>query len=140
MIGKKLVLIMLILLFFQFTPSFSKNAYNEWNKTYGGFDYEEAYDILDIGNGFILTGDSSTYGQGAYNGWIFKIDENGNEIWNKTFGGRDVANKVIEHGGNYHIVGSTDSFGKGGDAWLIKCSDYNPPNLKIDRPKEGYLY
>ena len=56
--------------------------------------------------------------------WLTKIDINGNEEWNKTYGGTDddqgVSVQQTDDGG-YIIAGSTRSIGHGGsDGWLIK--------------------
>jgi predicted secreted protein len=53
-----------------------------------------------------------------------QTDSQGNEQWNKTFGGsnNDLASSIqLKGDGGYIIAGWTESFGAGGsDAWLIK--------------------
>ncbi len=61
-----------------------------WNKTYGGDAAEEfrpnKCSIASDG-GFIIGCESNSFGSGDLDGWIFKIDSDGNMLWDKTFGG-----------------------------------------------------
>jgi hypothetical protein len=58
--------------------------------------------------------------------WLVRIDEDGNELWNQTFGGMsdDEGWSVIEASdGGFLIAGKTESFGAGADdLWLVKTS------------------
>jgi len=54
---------------------------------------------------------------------LIKIDVNGSEQMNKTFGGagRDMANSAMQTlDGGYILVGETESYGEGVDGWLIR--------------------
>ncbi len=96
-----------------------------WNRTFGGFNNEYALSIQSTSDsGYVLTGSTESYGAGNKDVWLIKTDFNGNEQWNKTFGGvlLDEAlyvQKTLDEG--YILAGSTESFGAGEkDAWLIK--------------------
>ncbi len=96
----------------------------EWNKTYGGTTGDIPYSLQQTTDGgYILAG--STYSSARKNDfWLVKTDQNGDQEWNRTFGGEafDVAYSVKETtDGGYIIAGYTASFGAGSDDfWLVK--------------------
>ncbi|MEO0251951.1 MAG: PQQ-binding-like beta-propeller repeat protein [candidate division WOR-3 bacterium] len=104
-----------------------------WEKNYGGSDYDLAYSICPANDGgYVVLGFTLSYGSGARNVYLFKIDENGNKIWDRTFGGSndDEAYSICQaKGGGYVLAGYTDSFGMSRDIYLIKvdANGYAPP-------------
>ncbi|HIA36898.1 MAG TPA: hypothetical protein EYN89_09290, partial [Flavobacteriales bacterium] len=96
-----------------------------WSKTYGGSQHDKAYSIEQTtDNGFIITGETSSFGSGLTDIYVIRTDENGDTLWTRTFGGAndDYGYSVKQIAdGNFLIVGYTSSFGAGGeDAYLIK--------------------
>ena len=50
-----------------------------WQKTYGGSDDDYASSIRQIADGgYIVSGGTSSFGVGEDNGWVLKLDSNGN--------------------------------------------------------------
>gem|GEM_PF-1160877 len=97
----------------------------EWSKTYGGAGEEKAWSLIQIqGNGFVVSGSTTSYGSGSSDVWLVKTDQNGTMQWNKTFGGKgeDSAQAIIQTSdGGFAIAGETRSFGTGNyDFWLVK--------------------
>jgi len=94
-----------------------------WDKNFGGIDRDEAYSVEQTSdNGYIIAGMTFSYGAGWVDAWLIKTDENGDEQWNKTYGGIqvDMAKSVQQTSdGGYIAAGVTFSFNEG-DIWLIK--------------------
>jgi len=101
---------------------------HQWNRTYGGVEFESSSAILENSSGgFIIAGYTRSYGAGDFDVWILRIDAIGNLLWNTTFGGTgsDYAQSMIEcNDGGYAIIGYTTSFGAGEtDVWLIRLDN-----------------
>jgi hypothetical protein len=97
----------------------------QWNKTYGGWNDDLAYDLVQMGDGgYALAGGTWSFGAGLYDVWLIKTDADGNMQWNQTYGGtnNDAAFALVQTGdGGYALAGGTWSFGAGShDSWLIK--------------------
>ncbi len=101
------------------------NGHVQWQKTYGGGNYEGGWAIQQTSDGgYIVLGQTATFGIGALDVWVLKLDANGNIQWQKTYGGSDNdRGRAIQQtsDGGYVVVGSTYSFGVGRrDAWVLK--------------------
>jgi parallel beta-helix repeat protein len=96
-----------------------------WQKTYGGSSTDMATFIQQTADGgFVVAGDTYSFGASSWNFWVLKLDSNGNVVWENAYGGdsADYAYVVRETSdGNYIVAGNTYSFGAGnGDLLLIK--------------------
>jgi hypothetical protein len=96
-----------------------------WQKHFGGFQPDIANSVVELSDtSFVISGYTSSYGNGGYDALIARFNKDGILMWIKTFGGLDwdFANKInLTHDGNLIVCGSTYSFGRGGeDAFVIK--------------------
>jgi hypothetical protein len=65
-------------------PSFNGNT---WRRTFGGADYDSAYDGHQTSDGgYIVVGYTRSFSVGGSDIWLIKVDSNGNMEWDKTFG------------------------------------------------------
>ena len=106
----------------------NSNGEMEWERTYGGDDTEYGRTIQQtVDGGYIIIGQTESFGLGYNDAYLIKTDSQGNEIWSQTFGGqgtdqgRQVVNTLDE---GYLISGYTDSFGTlgGFNFWLVKAN------------------
>ncbi len=76
-----------------FLVKINANGEEVWNKTFGGTSYDEGYWINETSDGgYIISGATMSYGTPTVDGWLIKTDSNGDEEWNKTFGGQAPGN------------------------------------------------
>ena len=103
------------------------SSYKMFIRTFGGVENE----YCNIGEessdgGFILLGETTSFGNGGRDIWLVKTDQNGNEEWNNTFGGSETDTppqdgKLETSDGGFILSGYTRSFGNGNsDMWLVK--------------------
>jgi hypothetical protein len=102
-----------------------------WTRTYGGglFDYPWHVQQTSDG-GYIIAGETKSFGAGESDAYLVKTDANGDTLWTRTYGGTDY-----EYGycvdqtsdGGYIVAGLTESFGVR-DVYLVR-TDANGDTL-----------
>ena len=96
-----------------------------WSQTFGGSGFDVCYELVETADaGLVLFGDTESRGAGGPDCWLIKTDSQGNELWNRTYGGEayDSGSSVQEtRDGGLVLLGQTNSYGAGGnDLWLIR--------------------
>lgn len=105
-----------------------------WTRLYDMSNAPNAVEsIIDIAicktGGYAFTGrTNSTATVSAGDVWFVRADDDGMQLWNKTYGtagGTDVGMAITECStGGFAIAAYTDSIGAGGfDVWLIRTAD-----------------
>jgi len=98
-----------------------------WQKTYGWSTFDKPNSIQQTSDGgYIVIGETSSFGAGSSDIWILKLSSDGDIEWQKTYGGTsyDEALSIQQtNDGGYIVAGSTDSFGAGSsDVWILKLT------------------
>jgi hypothetical protein len=79
-----------------------------WSKTYGTGNWEQINDaVFANDSGIVMVGSSQTLLGGGSDIYMVKLNQNGDTLWTKTFGGtgQDVANTIINVEDSMFIVG-----------------------------------
>ena len=104
------------------------NGNMQWNNTLGGIGHDKAHIVKQVAGGYIIAGQTDSYGAGGSDFWLVKTDTKGEEQWNNTYGGYsdDIADSIQQtHDGGYIIAGTTNSFGASHIDFLLVKTDSN---------------
>jgi len=99
----------------------------EWQRAYGGGDYDYARCIKQTSDGgYIVGGSTFSFGAGEKEFWILKLNSAGDIEWQHKYGGDrwdHVSSVQQTNDGGYVFSGCTGSFGAGSvDFWILKLS------------------
>ncbi|MFH1321201.1 MAG: caspase family protein [Bacteroidota bacterium] len=99
-----------------------------WEKTFGEKGDEKAFSIITIPGGeYMVAGYTNSKGSGNKDMWVMKLDDDGNLIWDKTFGGNyEEEAYSITHapGKGYAVAGYNKSIGaRNGLMWIVKLDN-----------------
>ncbi len=98
-----------------------------WTREYGGSGYDYGWSVRQTPDGgYVVTGFTDSFGQGSYDVWVLRTEQNGDTLWTRTFGGAqyDQGSSILQTSDRGYIVaGFTQSFGSGGfDFYLLKMA------------------
>jgi hypothetical protein len=96
-----------------------------WTRTYGNSALDEGRSVLaTIDSGFIIVGNTVSFGGGGCDAYAVRTDVHGDTLWTRTYGGAgdDVAYSVRQtDDGGFLIAGGTGSYGAGhADVYLVR--------------------
>lgn len=102
-----------------------KNGNVIWQKTFGGTDWEFAYDVVLASDGnLFVVGNTQSFGNGKMDAYLLKIDLSGNLLMQKTYGGdenEELRSIIKTNDNNLATVGYTESRGDvDGDGYFAK--------------------
>ncbi len=106
-----------------------------WERAFGWVGDDSIWSLCAAADGgYVFTGSTTSFGVGNGDMWCVRLDDAGNVVWAKTYGGpgTDTGYDVIQSGdGSLVVAGRTISYGGGGyDAWCLSIR----PNGFLDDP------
>jgi len=88
------------------------NGLIEWNYTYGGMEIDIARSIVQTDDGgYVLLGETDSFGAGRSDFWLIKTNATGTMEWNQTFGGLGSEfpySLIPTSDGGLVLIGNTD--------------------------------
>ncbi len=95
-----------------------------WTRTYGGNNDEQVFCVqITSDGGFIICGNTESFGAGLYDAFLLKTDSLGNADWMRTYGGSGVDyGHFVEQttDGGYILTGASSYYIGGYDVYLIR--------------------
>lgn len=134
--NKLLSILIIIILSIDF--SYSQPWQIDWQQCFGGTENDYATDIVEKNGSYLIIGVSQSsdgdisFNHGGDDGWLVKIDVQGNLLWEKTFGGTlgdGFFNLLESTTGEYYLIGgsnssngdiSNDPYPNTTDFWIVK--------------------
>jgi len=89
---------------------------------YGDSGYDDLLTILPVADGYIATGLTTSSAIGPYDGWLLKIDWEGNELWSRYYrgpGSDRYVESCLAPNGDILVGGFTDANSAGGLDFLL---------------------
>lgn len=106
-----------------YIAKFDKDGALVWNNTWGGTGIDHAHDmVLTSDGGFIVTGETMSFGAGSNDMFIAKYTKDGEFSWSQTWGGAATdkgLSVAITRDGGYVVSGETYSFGAGSNEMFV---------------------
>lgn len=102
-----------------------ENGVPIWEKTYGGSNWDKGDAVVQVqaDSGFVIVGETYSFGAGGRDMYMIRTDKNGDTLWTKTYGGvqDDWASGVLIDNDSIVVCGGTESFGAGmSDGIILK--------------------
>jgi hypothetical protein len=130
---KEVLLSIVVTLLFVSTAAALDPGDTLWTRTYGGSASDQGYCVQQTSDGgYIIVGQTGSFGAGRSDFYLVKTDANGDTLWTRTYGGSstDMGWSVQQTtDGGYIVAGMTTSFGAGSyDVYVVK-TDANGDTL-----------
>ena len=119
----------------------------EWEETLGGIGNDLGNSVIDMEDGILVSGNTTSYGNGLSDAYFVKLNYSGGIIWENTFGStliEKASSSIKLMDGSFIFVGSQESnlSNQGYDVWLGKINTLGElewsKNYGGDNAEHGY--
>lgn len=97
-----------------------------WERTWGGDGYEQAWSVVTAADGgFLIFGETDSYGSGDRDFFLLKLTDDGTEQWVQTYGGSSREwpyEMLLLSNGDLLLVGFSHSPESGRDQYALRVS------------------
>lgn len=108
-----------------------------WTKTYGGTAHDKGYSCYPTNDGgYLISGYTNSFGAGAFDLYLIKVDNLGSYQWAKTYGGTNNDFFIYSRklaGDDLVLLGYAGSFSAGGDNDFYAIKTNSSGNLLWSR-------
>jgi len=114
----------------------------KWVTSVGGTNNDYAYAVMKEVDGFTVVGTTYSFGVGGSDLMVTRLDPDGNQVWTWTAGGPGNENgyAVASDGQTgYTVIGSTTSYGAGGEDILLIQVQVDTYRVVPDTPVAMYV-
>ncbi len=98
-----------------------------YTRTYGDTGNDIGLTLIEIEKGYMLAGATNSYGNGDYDAYVIYIDNDGEKIWDNTYGGtnHDFAYSIIKDNDSFVLAGYSSSFNdsKNSDGYILRINE-----------------
>ncbi len=105
-----------------------------WSNLYGSDSIDYANNIVEVDDGYIIAGETNSFGDLGWDIWLSKMSKDGEMDWSRHYGGKEDDNQddlMINKAGNIVLVGSSESIGvKSRDIVFFELSPENGQIIK----------
>ena len=132
--GKLLV----VLMGYKAIMKLNQNGEFLWDEWYGGSRVEKGSTLIEVSDGYLAIGSTTSFSYGGIDGFLIKVDRSGELIYSRNYGDegdQELFSFVRLFNGEFVGAGYTDSNG-GCDGYLVKASH----NLSAIWRNQGKAY
>jgi hypothetical protein len=95
----------------------------QWDRVYGGAEDDAAADVVQtFDGGYIITGYTSSYGEGLEDLWLLRTDSLGDTTWTQTYGTIycDYGASILQSTDSGFVVTGANGSGATSSLWVLK--------------------
>lgn len=98
----------------------------KWQHLYGGEDEDRAKGLIALDDGYLIAGETDSYGHGDFDVYFIRINKKGKVLWHQAYGFSDdefLSKAIATRDGGFLFAGTTESaYRKAKDVYIAKVN------------------